>query len=161
MLSGVRGAEGAAGTDATEAGAAAGPGRAGAAVASAAVLAAVAAFALVHQMPAVLDRGVPSSADDLATDGESRYAAIRPLLADVPLAGFITNERPEREHDVREYYLAQYALVPTVLVRGADHPIVVGSLFPDLPPADSSSLAGLELVAAGPDGVVLFRRRER
>jgi hypothetical protein len=83
---------------------------------------------------------------------QTRYRELRRLLPPHGVVGYLT-DKPDA---VVTYYLAQYALAPLVLERGAIRPVVVGNFFE---PAAAGALAarlGLVLQRDLGEGVMLF-----
>jgi hypothetical protein len=83
---------------------------------------------------------------------QTRFRELRRLLPPHGVVGYLT-DKPDA---VVSYFLAQYALAPLVLERGAARPVVVGNFFE--PPAAGPLAARLGLVLQRDlgEGVMLF-----
>lgn len=97
---------------------------------------------------------------DRVTMGESRYEKIKEALPGHGTVGYLSNLKAE---DIRfdpgfgEYYLAQYALAPLVVIYSSDQPLVIGN-FRGSARVLPAGAAQLVLVKDFGKGVILFRR---
>jgi hypothetical protein len=88
----------------------------------------------VVQMAALAAR---SAGPDRVSHYLTRFVDLRPLLPRHGVVGYLS-DRPDA---VQEYYLAQYALAPLVVIQSPDPPVVIGNFF--------DPEAGTRLVAEG------------
>jgi hypothetical protein len=87
---------------------------------------------------------------DLPTHGEFGY------LSDWDLPGW-NGSYSDMDNEFR---LTQYALVPRILVRGADHPLVIANLSSDESIGDIETGFGLRVVRSYGLGIYLFEKAE-
>lgn len=104
---------------------------------------------LIHDTPSPLHLRT----DDISTRSDQRFAALRAQLPNRGVIGYIGESGNSGTAD---YYLAQYALVPLVIDRSANHPLVIGS-FPDSPPQVPSNL---QCIGDFGNGVLVFANKE-
>ena len=95
--------------------------------------------------------------DDVSAK-EKRLASLKQALPARGVVGYVS-DYPDEIEATGHYYLAQYTLAPLVVVRGSDHPLVVGNFGAPVPAAPPA--AGLVLIKDFGDGVVLFGREGR
>jgi len=99
---------------------------------------------------------------ELVTDQERRWAPLRARAPRDQLLGYVTDLRypaPFFDFDTyTHFYWAQYALAPALLVQSPSREYLVGD-FRDAALAIPWK-ARLEVIAEGPRGTVLLRRRE-
>jgi len=98
---------------------------------------------------------VKHSADEIAKHSDQRFAAIRNVLPQRGVVGYVGDPGTAALGD---YYLAQYALTPLVVDRSSDHPLVVGNFRNTEPPSEPPE--GLHLVKDFGDGVLLFAGKD-
>ncbi len=96
----------------------------------------------------------PDSAQRVAGRSDQRFAAVKALLPERGVIGYVAEPGAAALGD---YYLAQYALAPLVVDHSTNHALVVGN-FPSssggAPAASPSN--NLELVQDFGDGVLLL-----
>jgi hypothetical protein len=69
------------------------------------------------------------SPDEVSVRSDRRFAALKELLPDHGVVGYIGDSGDA----TADYYLAQYALAPLVVEHSLNHPLIVGN-FPSSPP---------------------------
>jgi hypothetical protein len=93
----------------------------------------------------------------VAERSDLRFAELRRALPEHGVVGYVGEASGS---EVKDYYLTQYALVPLVVERSQDHPLVIGN-FPSSrlasPPATTE---GLVLVRDFGDGVLLLAKKD-
>lgn len=100
---------------------------------------------------------------DRITVSESRYEQIKKALPPHGTVGYISNLKAD---DIRfdpgfgEYYLAQYALAPLVVIYSSDQPLVIGN-FRGSTPVSSAAVPNMVLVKDFGNGIMLFRRERK
>ena len=94
--------------------------------------------------------------DDIAQGSDQRFSALKAALPPRGVVGYIGASGNAAAVD---YYLTQYALVPLVVDRSPNHPLVIGN-FPNSPPLTSVLSDHLQLVKDFGDGVLLFANRD-
>jgi len=107
-------------------------------------------FRLVKDAP--LPGKVEDSSDDVAKRSDLRFAALKAVLPQRGVVGYVGENGTDALGD---YYLAQYALAPLVVDHSSDHELVVGN-FPSGP---GDTPEGLHLVRDFGDGIELFARK--
>jgi hypothetical protein len=101
---------------------------------------------------------------DEITRYEARFRELRQVLASTPRVGYLTDVAPQGAAGgdeaprlaFKRYLLAQYALLPTIVLPGTHDPLAVGN-FDSVNGIDSEAIRGLRLVRDFGDGVMLFR----
>ena len=91
---------------------------------------------------------------------ESRFAAIRQEIPKEEVIGYLTDADTNLTSTSAEYYLAQLALIPTVVAEDSQHNLVIANVHTAQPPAFYQQ-HGLELVKDYGNGVMLLRRTAR
>ena len=91
---------------------------------------------------------------------ESRFEAIRKDIPRNGAIGYLTDTDANLTSTLAEYYLAQLALVPTVVTRNTEQTLVLANIHTPQPPTFYQQL-GLELVKDYGSGVMLLRRTAR
>lgn len=104
---------------------------------------------IVHDAPSV----VRLHPDDIQDRSDKRFAALKTELPSRGLVGYIGEPG---DSALPDYYLAQYALAPLVVDRGAQHSFVIGN-FPHS--QTTPVIAGLTLSKDFGNGVLLFAKR--
>ena len=109
-----------------------------------------------------------SERPDEVSRHEARLQAVKHALPEHGLVGYVSDDPPEvadpsssaARQAFKRYLLAQYALVPLVVVRGPAGELVVGDFrAPDA--AGALTPSGFVMVKDFGAGVVLFRRLAR
>jgi hypothetical protein len=101
------------------------------------LLVSFALFTGVRLLVDVAKRGPTSrNQENVHNWDEDRLAEVRPLLPAHGVVGFVENTGSS---NTQAYYLTQYVLAPVVVVRDADHYLVIG-VFPEAsePPSPPS-----------------------
>ncbi len=98
---------------------------------------------------------------------DRRLAALRPMLPEAGLVGYLGHPEPTgptpRDSNAaallhfRRYLLAQYALAPVLLIESTEPEVVVGNFDPALPRPPTH---GLRTIRDFGDGLVVFGRTE-
>jgi hypothetical protein len=91
---------------------------------------------------------------------ESRFAAVRQDIPRHEVIGYLTDADANLTSTLAEYYLAQLALVPTVVAQNTEQNLVIANVHTPQPPAFYQQ-RGLELVKDYGNGVMLLRRIAR
>ncbi|MGD0229923.1 MAG: hypothetical protein ABSC19_06120 [Syntrophorhabdales bacterium] len=118
------------------------------------------AFALYANM-----RIINKEAERLAGPGrteetlyEARLKPLKEMLPADAVVGYVTDEATETLHKTKYFHLAQYDLCPILVVKGVDHPFVIGGYY-DLGRPPGPETAGLILVKDFGYGIRLYRGR--
>ena len=105
-----------------------------------------------------------SARPDEVTRYEARFRELRQVLASTPRVGYLTDVAPQGAAGgdetprlaFKRYLLAQYALLPTIVLPGTRDALAVGN-FDSTNGIDSGAIRGLRLVRDFGGGVMLFR----
>jgi hypothetical protein len=97
-----------------------------------------------------MSRAVPERSD-------LRFAELRRALPERGVVGYVGEAG---ESEVADYYLAQYALVPLVVERSQDHPLVIGNFPSSGPASPPATVNGLVLVRDFGNGVLLLAKKD-
>ena len=119
----------------------------------------LAAYALVQ---AAIGYGAPSLTLGATKNGHvayvARFEALREHLAGAPVAGYVPRRSPSDTLSHGAYFfLAQYALAPTLLARNAEPTLVVGNFNTREAQHEFLEKTPLTIVSDFGNGVVLFR----
>jgi hypothetical protein len=132
------------------------------------ILGAACANALLLKRIAAPDGGIRQvrEAAIVADYDRERFARLKELLSREALpedrtVGYIDDEPPGSAQATGKYQATRYALVPVVVARGPDRPLVVGNLGAPSRRTKAAVPAGLVLVRDFGNGVKLFRARGR
>jgi len=101
-------------------------------------------------------RGGISGQDDI-TLYTLRFEGLRRRLPASGIVGYLSYDG-QGGQDTAMYYLTQYALVPVVVERSANHSLVVGNFPGPVPKAEQFLPLGLTLQGDFGNGVLLFGR---
>jgi hypothetical protein len=91
----------------------------------------------------------------------SRFSAVQPLLPGRGVVGYISDDLENEDHSMPRKYVAEYALLPVILVRSIDYPLIVGNFRNPVPDLEAYRKQGLVPVRDFGNGVVLFKREHR
>lgn len=91
-------------------------------------------------------------ADAVGPGSDQRFAALKQVLPQQGIVGYIGNSGSPAD-----YYLTQYALAPLIVDHSSNHPLVVGN-FSNSPPAVPPD--HLQLVKDFGNGVLLFADKD-
>jgi hypothetical protein len=86
---------------------------------------------------------------------EAHLAPLSKLLPRNAVVGYVTGAGQDAPHETKYFYLTQYCLCPSLVVRGADHAFVIGGYYGADRPAGVP--AGLSLLRDFGDGLLLYR----
>jgi hypothetical protein len=121
--------------------------------------AAFAVLCLLSSARLVVDAPTPArvrqSAGEIAKRSDQRFAALRTMLPERGVVGYVGEPGTAALGD---YYLAQYALAPVVVDHSLNHSLVVGNFRAGQPPSEPPE--GLHLVKDFGDGVLLFAGKD-
>jgi hypothetical protein len=93
----------------------------------------------------------------VAERSDLRFAELRRALPEHGVVGYVGEAS---ENEVADYYLAQYALVPLVVERSQDHPLIVGNFPSSRPASPPATIKGLVLVRDFGNGVLLLAKKD-
>lgn len=106
-------------------------------------------FRIVHDAPSVIQ----FHPDDIQDRSDNRFDALK---AELPPRGVVGYIGESGDSALPDYYLAQYALAPLVVDRGAQHSLIIGNF----PHSQTTPVIGdLTLLKDFGNGVVLFAKR--
>jgi hypothetical protein len=116
---------------------------------------------LLSSLRAVVEAPRPSQlramSRAIAQRSDLRFAELRRALPERGVVGYVGEGG---ESEVADYYLTQYALVPIVVERSLDHPLVIGN-FPFSRVASSPATPkGFVLVRDFGNGVLLLAKED-
>ena len=96
---------------------------------------------------------------DKITIYEKRFYKLLELLPKHGVVGYVSNNFDDPGEDKKAFYLTQYAIAPTILVREKSRPLVVGN-FNDKVKTEEFEKYGLSLSKDFGNGVMLFVRKD-
>jgi len=103
---------------------------------------------------------IKSKGTDEITMYEERFSALLGLLPKQGVVGYISDKFDNPDHDTKAFYLTQYAIAPTLLVREKNRPLVVGNFKDTELRAKEFEKYGLELSKDLNNGIMLFVRKD-
>jgi hypothetical protein len=90
---------------------------------------------------------------------EKRFSGLLDLLPKQGVVGYVSDKFDETKYDVKSFYLTQYAIVPTIVVREKKRPMVVGNFNDTEVRTEEFEKYGLRLSKDFGNGVMLFVRK--
>jgi hypothetical protein len=120
----------------------------------------LAAMALLTGLIALKDEGGRSSASAESNIGffDERFGRLADKLPSSGVVGYLSDQPFGDHQSTAEYYLAQYALAPVVVISNTDRRLVVGNFIHAAGSAQSIAAGrGLDPVADLGDGIWLLR----
>lgn len=121
---------------------------------------ALAVIALVSTLAALVEAGSAKPNNFDIGSYESRFAEIKREVPRDGTVGYLTDADPGLTSTTAEYYLAQLAMIPTVVANRADTPLVMANVHTPQPAGFYQS-RGLQLVKDYGNGVMLLRKEPR
>ena len=116
---------------------------------------------LMSSLRAVVEAPRPSQlramSRAIAERSDLRFAGLRRALPERGVVGYVGEADDSGEAD---YYLAQYALVPLVVERSPDHPLVIGNFPASRLASSPATLKGFVLVRDFGNGVLLLAKED-
>ena len=91
----------------------------------------------------------------------NRFLSVQPLLPGRGVVGYISDDLDNEEHSMPRKYLAEYALLPVILVRSMDYPLIVGNFRNPAPDLEAYRKQGLIPIRDFGNGIVIFKRESR
>jgi len=102
---------------------------------------------------------------DRVTLQEQRFQPLRIGLSSHRLIGYVSDDMADGSFTsldgMQEYFIAQYSLVPTIVVVGTGHELVLGNFTEPSAAGDVPGLEGLSIIEVADTGVVLYGREAR
>ncbi len=102
---------------------------------------------------------------DRVTQQERRLQPLRARLPSHRLIGYVSDDLADGSFTsldgMQEYFITQYSLVPTIVVVGTGHELVLGNFTEPSAAGDVPSLVGLSIIEVADNGVVLYGREAR
>lgn len=118
------------------------------------------AIAIASTIAVAVQAGSAKPANFDVIQYEDRFAGIRMDVPKDATIGYLTDADLNLTSTTAEYYLAQLALIPTVVANKTDQKMVMANVHTPQPPEFYRS-RGLELVKDYNNGVMLLRRVSR
>lgn len=112
----------------------------------------------VHLLYKTLARGLEIGITDPISRFEKRFEKIRPLLPSHGVVGYLGDERDDEHESGRSFYLTQYALAPTIVIRSTSADFVVVNLRDAAESVVPAAMEGWVLLRDCSNGVRLYRR---
>lgn len=113
----------------------------------------------VHLLYKTLSHGLDIGMADPISRFEKRFEKIKPLLPSHGVVGYLGDERDDEHESGRSFYLTQYALAPTIVLRTTNADFVVVNLRDDAESAVPAAMDGWVLLRDCFNGVRLYRRK--
>ena len=99
---------------------------------------------------------VKSKGTDAITIYEERFSGLLELLPKQGVVGYISDKFDDPNLDAKAFFLTQYALAPTIVVREKIRPMVVGNFENSEIRTEEYEKNGLSLYKDFNNGVMLF-----
>jgi hypothetical protein len=77
------------------------------------------------------------------------------------VVGYISDDLDNEEYSMPRKYLAEYSLLPVILVRSMDYPLIVGNFRNPAPDLEAYRKQGLIPIRDFGNGIVIFKRESR
>jgi hypothetical protein len=103
---------------------------------------------------------INSKGTDEITMYENRFSGLLELLPKLGVVGYISDNIDNPDHDTKAFYLTQYAIAPTIVVREKNRPLVVGNFKDTEVRTEELEKYGLSLSKDFNNGVMLFVRKD-
>ena len=97
--------------------------------------------------------------DEISTY-ENRFSGILELLPKFGVVGYFSDKFDDPNHDTKAFYLTQYAIAPTIVVREKNRPLVIGNFKDAEVRTEEFEKYGLSLSKDFKNGVMLFVRKD-
>ena len=91
----------------------------------------------------------------------NRFISVQPFLPRRGVVGYISDDLDNAEHSMPRKYLAEYSLLPVMLVRSMDYPLIVGNFRNPAPDLEVYRKQGLIPIRDFGNGIVIFKRESR
>lgn len=122
-------------------------------------------FSNLQLLKQVSAYGLKVMGHDRITLYEKRFDDLKKILPPHGVVGYISDKQNEGNHGnvgaLSDYFLAQYALSPVIVIRSPGYPLVVGNFHVNGTSLKASANRNLILVKDFGNGVMLFRNKAK